>query len=147
VSDQSTYGKIPPGIDLHRNPITHRNHRREVLRQVILPVLGALLLAAVGIYLAFYFQVGSLEKWAELAAILMIAMVMVLALVPLVLAATLIYLASQILHQLPPAARRAQSAIEKVQRQVTSGADVSVEPLMQIQSYVAMVEAIFGRRK
>lgn len=147
MSDQTPYGKLPQGLDLPRNPVTHRIHRREVLRQIILPIAAVLLVAGAGVYLVIYYQIGSLEKWAEMASILLIGFIFVVLLIPLVLLVALIYVASQMLRQLPPAARRAQSAIEKVQRQIRSGADITVQPLIQIQSFVAMVESLFGRRR
>lgn len=129
------------------NPVTRAAHRREVVRQIILPLVIAILLLAAAVYFLVQMEIGSIERWAEVSLILLMAIFLAATLFPLVLIATLIFATTQLLRILPSYARRAQIAIERVKSEVRSGADISVVPLMQIQSYLAMLDTLFGRRK
>lgn len=117
------------------------------MRQITLPLLMAVLLLAAAAYYLVQLEISSIERWAEISFIILITIILIATLFPLVLVMGLIYVITQLLHILPPYARQAQIAIERVKSQVRSGADISVAPLMQIQSYLAMVESLFGRRK
>jgi hypothetical protein len=129
------------------NPVTRLAHRKEVLRQITLPLVIAILLISVAVYYLVQMEIGSVERWAEISFIVLIVFLSGTVLFPLVLIMVLIYVITQLLRILPIYARQAQIAIERVKSQVRSGADVSVAPLMQIQSFLAMVETLFGRRK
>jgi len=67
-------------------------------------------------------------------------------LVILVFLGGLVYLVSQILRQLPPYTRLAQDGIETIKERAIAGADISVKPVMKIQSFLAVIDALRGRR-
>ena len=70
-----------------------------------------------------------------------------LALILLVIVAGVLYLVNYILKILPPYARLAQDGIETVKMQVEKGADISSKPVIQIKSFLAVVNAIFRRNQ
>lgn len=129
-----------------RNPVTLQAHRREVLRQIALPLTaGVLLLAALVIWLVLA-GVGDAEVWGQISTIFILLLFMLLALVPLAFFVAVIYACTELLRIIPPFARQTQQAIEQIESQVKSGADISVAPMLKIKSFLAMVDALFGRQ-
>jgi hypothetical protein len=129
------------------NPVTQTSHRREVNRQVILPMVVALIVfVSFGTWLVWV-GVGTLERWSQIAVIFMLIMVLVLGLILLGVTIGLLYLVAIILRVIPPYARVAQEAIAKIDQQVKAGANISVRPVIEIQKFLAMVDVILGRRK
>jgi len=138
----SPSSQLPPP-----NPVTRRAHRRQVLRQITAPFVLVILLLAAVVYYLTQLGLASVERWAEISSMLLIAIFILVLLIPLVLVAALIIITTLVIRELPPYARQTQLAIERVKSQVRSGADISVQPLMQIQGFLAMLDSLFGRRK
>lgn len=129
------------------NPVTHAKHRREVNRQVILPFfISAIVFVGVGIWLV-WMGIGSVERWSQIAIIFILVLGLVLGLILLSLIIGLIYVTTMVLRTIPPYARIAQDAIEKINQQVKTGSNVSVRPVIEIQKFLAMMDVILGRRK
>jgi hypothetical protein len=127
------------------NPTTRARHRKQLLRQITLPLFfGALVVIAVVVWL-YVSGIGNAETWAQITTIFLLLPVLVLSLIPLAVAIALIYGVTQILSILPPYAHQAQLAIDRIERQIKSGADISVAPVLKIQSFLAVVDTIFGR--
>lgn len=129
------------------NPVTRASHRRDFFRRIILPVVLFLLLS-IALAVVFVSQkVGSVAVWSQIATIFLIAFTMLVAMLVLALVAALVYLVSYILKILPPYARLAQDGIETIQTQVEKGMDISAKPVIQIKSFLAIVNAIFRRNQ
>jgi len=128
------------------NPVTQRAHRRQILRQVTLPLLFVVALAVTGIWIATTQQIGGVARWAEISAIFVILPLLIVTLIPLVLAVVVIYGIQQVLKSLPPYTRKTQLAIERIQRQIKSGADISIKPILQIQGFLAVITSLIGKR-
>lgn len=129
------------------NPVTAANHRRSFFRQALLPVIVFLILSAALVGVFIWQGVGTVEVWSQIATIMLISLWMLLALILLAIAAGALYLVSYILKILPPYARLAQDGIETVKMQVEKGADISAKPVIQIKSFLAVVNAIFRRNQ
>jgi preprotein translocase subunit SecY len=129
------------------NPFTQASHRREVKRQVVLP-LGITLFIFISVvtWLAWA-GVGTVERWSQIAVIFMLMIGLVLGLIFLSVIIGLFYLITMILRTIPPYARMAQDAISKINQQVQTGSNVSVRPVIEIQKFLAMVDVLLGRRK
>ena len=140
---QNSSSSSPPAS----NPVTRRAHRRQVLRQIIAPFVLVILLLAGAIYFLSQSELASVERWAEISSMLLIAVFVLVLLIPLALVGALIFVTARLIQELPPYARQTQLAIERVKSQVRSSADISVQPMMQIQSFLAMLDSLFGRRK
>jgi predicted PurR-regulated permease PerM len=89
---------------------------------------------------------GTVEQWSQIATIFVVFLGLVLGFVVLVILAGLVYLIFQILRFLPPYARLTQNAIEKINEQIRSGADISAQPVIQIKSFIAMIDVLLGRK-
>lgn len=129
------------------NPFTQRIHRQEILRQVIIPLILGIILVVVIVYGLGRANMGDLDRWVEVSIIFLLLPLFILGWVPLAAIIFLIYAISQILRLLPPYTRLTQQAIRRIEGQIKSGANFSVRPLIQIESFLAIVDQIFGRRK
>lgn len=129
------------------NPVTQTAHRREFLRQVTLPFILFLILSIALALVLAYNNIGSVERWAEIATIFLIMFWMLLGLIGLALLVMLVFLVTQVLRLMPPYTRMAQEGIESIKTSVTKGADLTAKPFIQIQGFLAMVGAILGRKK
>ena len=129
------------------NPETRAIHRREVFRQITLPLLFMLIvLIGVGIWVVWA-GVGSIERWSQIATIFLTLFGLLIGLIVLAVFVALIFIVTQILRILPPFTRIAQDAIEKIDRQVKAGADISVKPVIEVQRFLAVIDALFKRNK
>jgi predicted PurR-regulated permease PerM len=129
------------------NPVTRAEHRREVNRQVILPfIISLIVFVGFGIWLA-WMGIGSVERWSQIAIIFMLVWGLVLGLIFLIIIIGLMYVTTMVLRTIPPYARIAQDAIEKINQQVKTGSNVSVRPVIEIQKFLAVMDVVLGRRK
>jgi hypothetical protein len=128
------------------NPETRASHKREFSKQVLLP-LGLFLLISAGVVTAaVYFQVGGVERWSQIASIFLMIFWMLLGLILLVILGGLVYVVSKIMQLLPPYTRIAQDGIETIRKQVEAGTDITVQPVIKIQSFLAVIDTLLGRR-
>lgn len=129
------------------NPVSRAKHRREVNKQVILPFfILAIVFVGVGIWLA-WMGIGSVERWSQIAIIFILVLGLVLGLILLSIIIGLMYVTTMVLRTIPPYARIAQDAIEKINQQIKTGSNVSVRPVIEIQKFLAVMDVILGRRK
>lgn len=128
------------------NPLTRRQHRKQVRWQVYVPLLFGGLTLAGTIYALCAFGVGSLSQWATIASIAVGILVVALLSLILVVLAGITYGLWRILDVLPPYSRLAQDAVASLNEQVHRGANLSIKPIITIKSYLAMLESIFGHR-
>lgn len=129
------------------NPVTKAAHQRDYRRSVLFPLIGFILLL-VGVTVAFVLlPVGDVTTWSQIATILLIMLALLLGLIVLVILGGLVYLVSYVLGILPGYTRMAQDGIETIKKQAIKGADISAKPVIQVQSFLAVVNAIFGRKQ
>lgn len=129
------------------NPVTQASHRKAFFRQVLLPV-SLFVLVSIALAVVFIWQgVGTVETWSHIATIFLVSFWMILALLLLAVLVVLVYLVSYVLKVLPPYARMAQEGIETIEKQVEKGADISAKPVIQIKSFLAVVNAVFRRNQ
>jgi hypothetical protein len=128
------------------NPETRAAHRKEFRKQILLPFFLVILITLIVVGVLIYFGVGSVERWSQIASIFLIMFWMVIGLLALTITAVMIILISRLLVLLPPYTRIAQDGIETVKRQVEAGTDITVQPVIKIQSFLAVIDALRGRR-
>lgn len=129
------------------NPITQAAHKRAMRREFWWP-FGIIILITVALIVGLVFNgVGTIEKWAQISTILLVMGALVLGMIVLVILSGLVFVVSQVLRLLPPYARLAQNAIENIEKQIIAGANISAQPIIEIESFLAMVNALFGRNK
>ncbi len=128
------------------NPVTQKAHRRETWLQILLPVIVALLITAGFIYWIVLNEWKDLKVLAQVGQVLMILPTFVLGLVLLALLVAGVFAVTYVLRILPPYARMTQDAIDNIKDQAVSGADLSAKPIIQIRSFIAMIEVLLGKR-
>lgn len=132
-----------------RNPVTQREHRREVLWQIILPLAVGVLLVLVaggGVIWAGTTNTGDVSKWADASLIWLIVPLMIAALLFLGLLAGLVYVLTLGIRRLPIFTYRLQKIFSLVSRRVRKAADGAVEPVLRVQSFSAAWKALWRRR-
>jgi len=129
------------------NPVTRAAHKKDFFRRVTLPfLLGIFVL--ISLVVAFILiPVGDVPTWSQIATIFLIGLTLVIGLILLALVGALVYFVSYILKIMPPYTRMAQEGIDTIREQATKGADISVKPIIQIQSFLAVVDTLLGRNK
>ncbi|MGD2027681.1 MAG: hypothetical protein PVI99_07680 [Anaerolineales bacterium] len=135
-------------IDLPEpNPVTQAAHKRDYFRKVLLPFI-LFLLILIGLGVAFILiPVGSVETWSQIATIILIIVGLIIGLIVLAVLGGLVYLVSYILGILPGYTRMAQEGLETIREQSAKGADLTAKPVIQVQSFLAVINAIFGRKQ
>lgn len=129
------------------NPETSAAHKREVFRQITLPLIFMLIvIIGVGVW-AVWAEVGSIERWSQIATFFLTLFGLFIGLIVLAVFVALTFIVTQILRILPPYTRVALDAIEKIDRQVKIGADISVKPVIEVQRFLAVIEVLFKRNK
>jgi hypothetical protein len=128
------------------NPVTRAAHKKEFGTQVVLPLVLFLLSFAGAAWALIYYEVGSIARWSQVATIFLVIFWMVVGLIILSLLGALVYLVSRLLQLLPMYTRMAQDGIETIKHQVETGADITVKPVIKIQSFLAVIDALRGRR-
>ncbi len=92
-------------------------------------------------------EVGSIERWSQIATFFLTLFGLFIGLIVLAVFVALTFIVTQILRILPPYTRVALDAIEKIDRQVKIGADISVKPVIEVQRFLAVIEVLFKRNK
>lgn len=128
------------------NPATREAHRKDFFRRVILPLILILVLITTAIVLFAVYQVGDVAAWSQISTILLISLALVLGLITLVILGGLVYLVSYLLKLLPPYTRLAQDGIEQIKINAEKGADIPVKPIIQVQSFISAINALFRRK-
>ncbi len=127
---------------LERNPKTHAAHRREVFLQIILPLLVGMLLilAAVGAIIFSALQpVTDVERWAGVSLIWLILPALFFALLFLAVLAALVFGVSYLLRLIPHYAMVVQLFIERAKDKAGQLLNLSVEPVLRINSLWAAI--------
>ena len=127
-----------------RNPITHKDHRREVFWQITLPLLiGAILILGVAVWTAVAAaQGGNVSQPADASLVFLLIPTMAMALVLLVIIAGFAYAVIWLNNNIPPYARQAQDFFVSARDIVRMVADKVVEPVLRIQSALAALRAL-----
>lgn len=131
------------------NPLTQQAHRREVFRQITLPLtIGALiiLVAAVAVALAAGRGVDEVGAWADVSLMWLIIPGMLLVLILMILTAGVAYAVTYLLGVVPPYARQVQDFFLLVQFRVRKIADTAVEPALRAGALMASLRALRRKR-
>jgi hypothetical protein len=137
-----------PPIQPEPNPLTQRQHRKEVLWQITAPlVVGVLLVLAAGIGVAYGGATNTVQvdRLASVSIIWLIIPTMVVALIFLVITAGLAYGLMRLNGILPVYTRRLQDVFVVIGARVKRAADAAAEPVIKVQSTFAKLQVL--RRK
>src|SRR4030042_2510920 len=127
---------------------SYERHRKQVVRQSILPVVFAVFLLIgmiVLIGLATFRQGGDTGRWAAISTIWIIMPIMIAGLILLAALIALIYLLARALGGLPHYTGLAQDYVYKARGYVSRGADLVVKPILVLDGLLGNIKAFFGR--
>jgi len=125
-----------------RNPVTYERHRKEVMWQILVPVLiGTVIVLALSI-LATTRTDAQVSKGADVSVIWMITPMLIVALIFLVLLGAIVYGVMSLLGILPGYARLIQDYFDALRVQVGIVSDKAVEPILRIESIKASLRAL-----
>ena len=143
--------KLPELAERLKTPPAHYSylkHRRQVMRQVVLPVvLSALALVGmiVWVSIATFKQGGDVGRWAAVSTIWVIIPTLLGGLVVLAILGGLIYGMARLLKALPYYTGIAQDYVVLARGYIVRGADMSVKPIVALNGWLQTAKAFFER--
>jgi len=132
----------------HPEHESYLKHRRQVTRQVILPVaLSALAMIAliVLISVATFRDNGEVGRWAAISTIWIVIPIIATGLIGLLVLIGLIYLMARLLGILPTYTGLAQDYVHLGAGYIKRFTEAAVKPIFAVDGLVAYFKAIFGR--
>ena len=143
--------QLPKLAERLKTPPAHYSylkHRRQVMRQVLLPVvLSALALVGmiVWISIATFKQGGDVERWAAVSTIWVIIPMLLGGLVVLAILGALIYGMARLLNATPYYTGIAQEYVILARGYIVRGADMAVKPILKLNEWLQTAKAFFER--
>jgi uncharacterized membrane protein len=123
-------------------------HRRQVIRQIVLPVIIAALLMIgliVLIGLATFNQGGDVGRWAAISTIWIVIPIMIAGLIVLIILIGIIYLMARALGALPYYTGIAQDYVYIARGYIVRAADMVVKPIIGLNAWLENIKEFFGR--
>lgn len=127
---------------------SYRRHRRQYVRQIVLPVIvSALALVAmiVWISVATFKQGGDVGRWAAISTIWVVIPMLVGGLIFLAILIGLIYLMARALSVLPYYTGIAQDYVFKARGYIMRGAEMAARPIIAVNGWLETIKAFFER--
>ena len=124
-------------------------HRKQLISQIILPmVIAALLFVAliVLINVATFRQNGDVARWAAISTIWIVVPIMVASLIFILILGGLVYLLKRLLHITPTYTGLAQDFVHKLAIRIRLAADALVKPVILVDSIGASINRLLGRK-
>jgi hypothetical protein len=140
-------------MNVTRRPVQHSSylsHRRQVLWQIILPVvLAALLMAGliVLITLSTFRGNGDVSRWAAISTIWLVIPVIIAGLVLLVLLVVVIALLARIIGLIPPYTHQAQKFAHRIEAGVARVAEMARKPTLLLQELGVLIRRVIARAR
>jgi uncharacterized membrane protein SirB2 len=129
---------------------SYKRHRKQLVWQIILPVvLASLLIVAliVLINVATFRDNGDVARWAAISTIWIVAPIIVGMLIFIALLTGLVYLMKKLLNITPTYTSLAQDYVYLAQGYIKRAADALVKPVLQLNGILASINAFFERMK
>jgi hypothetical protein len=145
------YAKIKTMKAVFPKPVheSYKRHRRQLMSQIILPmVLAALVFIAliVLISLATFGGNGDVARWAAISTMWLASHVFVLEFVFLALLVGIIYLLGRLLGITPIYTGQAQNFVHKLMIRIRLAADAAAKPFIFLDSIGASINRLLGRK-
>jgi hypothetical protein len=125
--------------------MTHKAHRRQVLWQVILPLVLGVVIVLVFAVLASLAGDAEASLWADISIIFLLIPLMAVSLLFVLLFSGMVYVLLRLLRIIPSYARKAQVLAFKVEQRARKVANLAAEPILRYHSFVAAMRALRQR--
>jgi len=129
--------------------LSYQRHRKQLMWQIILPVVLASLLviaAIVLINIATFRDGGDVARWTAVSTIWIVIPIMIGMLILLFILGGLVYLMAKLLNVTPTYTGQVQDLIYKIAGYAKRGADAVVKPVLGFEGVKASINAFFGRK-
>jgi hypothetical protein len=130
-----------------RNAITYQAHRRQVIWQIYLPIALVILLVILAGILVILAPTFKVERWADIALILLISTTMISALVFIILVIFSIIGTRRFLLIVPYYLFMGQSYAFRLRNRSRDLSDRAVEPILWTNSNIAKFQAIRPKKQ
>jgi hypothetical protein len=142
--------QLPHQFDKNARPehYSYMRHRRQIVRQIILPVVfSAVLMIAliVWICMATFNQGGDVGRWAAISTMWIVTPMLVVGIIILALLIGLIWLMARALGALPYYTGIAQDYVYIGQGYVKRFADTLARPIIGLNGWLETIKEFFGR--
>ena len=127
---------------------SYQVHRKQVVRQIILPVvLSVMVMIALIVLISFvtFNQGGDVGRWAAISTIWIVISVMVEGILVLSILIGLIYLLGLALGHLPHYSAIAQDYVFKARGYVIRAANMVVKPIFAFDGWLENIKMFLGR--
>jgi hypothetical protein len=128
---------------------SYLRHRKQRSGQIILPVVLAAILfigLVVLVLIATFRDNGDVGRWAAISTMWIAIPTCIMGFAFLALVGGTIYLMGQLLGIAPTYTGRAQDIVHKLAVRIRRAADLSVRPIIALNSYGATIKALLGRK-
>lgn len=128
---------------------SYRKHRRQVMQQIVLPLIAAtLLMMALCVWIGFatFRDNGDVGRWAAISTVWILIPILVAGLLTFALLGGLIYLMARLLGILPSYTGLAQDYVQLGALYVQRFTEAAVKPVFAVDGLAAYLKAIFGRK-
>jgi hypothetical protein len=129
--------------------LSYKKHRREMVTQVILPIILTTLLIIALIALvniATFRDGGDVARWAAVSTIWIVIPIMIGMLILLVALGGLVYLLARLLNVTPKYTGMVQDYVRKAAVYIKQGADAVVKPVIELAGIKASIDTLLGRK-
>jgi heme/copper-type cytochrome/quinol oxidase subunit 2 len=128
---------------------SYRRYRRQLISQIILPmVIAGLLFVALIVLIIFatFRENGDVARWAAISTIWIVIPIMIASLIFLIVLGGLVYLMKRLLSITPTYTGLAQDFVHKLMIRIRLIADKLVKPVIFLDSVGASINRLIGRR-
>ena len=128
---------------------SYKRHRRQLISQILLPmVIAALLFVALIILVnvAAFRSNGDVARWAAISAIWIVIPIMIASLIFILVLGGLVYLMKRLLNITPAYTGLAQDFVHKLMIRIRLLADKLVKPVIFLDSVGASINRLIGRK-
>ena len=128
---------------------SYKQHRKQLVSQIILPVVIAAILIVgliVLVNVATFRDSGDVGRWAAISTIWIVIPMMVAGLIFLIILGGIVYLLKYLLNIAPVYTGQAQGLVYKIFGYIKRAADAAVKPVIFIDGIGASVERLLGRK-
>ena len=128
--------------------LSYKKHRRQMVNQIVLPVvLSALLMIALIILIIFstFREGGDVGRWAAISEIWLVIPVMLAGLIVLALLIGMIYLMVRALQLIPHYTGIAQDYVQLGRLYILRGTEMLVRPVIALNGWASTLQAFFRK--
>jgi hypothetical protein len=128
---------------------SYQRHRKQLISQIILPVVISSILIVgliVLVNVATFRDNGDVGRWAAISTIWIVIPMMVAGLIFLIILGGIVYLLKYLLNLTPIYTGQAQNFVYKIFGYIKRASDAAVKPVIYIDGVGASIERFLGRK-